>query len=56
MEELHVLSIELFELVRQYEEVIKEEKNYSEVTELRNKILDLESKLQSQKQQFRNNN
>jgi len=55
MEELHSLSIQLFDLVRRYEEVLKEDKDFSEVEELKNKILEAESKLRFHKQQSRNN-
>jgi len=55
MEELHSLSIQLFELVRQYEEVIKEDKDFAEVEDLKNKILEAESKLRFYKQQSGNN-
>jgi len=55
MEELHSLSIQLFELVRQYEEVIKDDKDFSEVEELKHKILEAESKLRFYKQKSANN-
>jgi len=55
MEELHSLSIQLFELVRQYEEAIKDDKDFSEVEELKHKILEAESKLRFYKQKSANN-
>ena len=55
MEELHLLSIQLFELVRRYEEVKKEDKGLLEVEELKNRILETESRLRFHKQQSRDN-
>jgi hypothetical protein len=53
MGDLHSLSLQLFELLQQYEEVIKEEDNTSDAEGLRSKIREVEFKLKIQKAQVR---
>ena len=45
MEELHSLSLQPFELVAKYEQVIKQDRHFYEAKELRSRITEVEAKL-----------
>jgi len=49
MDIIHIISLQLFDLLQSYEEGIKNEMSFGEAKELRKKILHLQSELEQQK-------
>ena len=49
MDRIHILSLQLIDLLQNYEEGIKNEMSFAEAKELRKKILQLQSELEQQR-------
>ncbi len=49
MDRIHILSLQLLELVEAYEHGIKNEMSFADAKELRKKIVHLQSELESQR-------